>query len=150
MLCALLTDACGGEFLQGQLQGEGGLPEAMATIFVWLRYSSSRQLTWQRNYNTQPRILGEAQARLTQAIAQVLSFALPFLRLSPCSHAPRMPAGVCLLKAPLRRTCASAATCPAKAVFLHRWLHRLLLTRAHCCRRMQTQRVWLRSGSASC
>ncbi len=43
----------------------------MARIFVWLRYSSSRQLTWQRNYNTQPRILGEAQARLTNAIAQV-------------------------------------------------------------------------------
>jgi len=43
----------------------------MAKIFVWLRYSSSRQLTWQRNYNTQPRILGEAQTRLTNAIAQV-------------------------------------------------------------------------------
>lgn len=51
--------------------GHGGQAEAMATIFVWLRYSSSRQLTWQRNYNTQPRILGEAQARLTHAIAQV-------------------------------------------------------------------------------
>ena len=45
--------------------------DAMARIFVWLRYSASRQLTWQRNYNTQPRILGEAQARLTNAIAQV-------------------------------------------------------------------------------
>lgn len=55
---------------QGNLLGEGGLPEAMATIFVWLRYSSSRQLTWQRNYNTQPRILGHAQERLTNAIAQ--------------------------------------------------------------------------------
>ena len=43
----------------------------MAKVFVWLRYSASRQLTWQRNYNTQPRILGEAQARLTNAIAQV-------------------------------------------------------------------------------
>mmetsp|Transcript_20854 Transcript_20854/g.62756 ORF Transcript_20854/g.62756 Transcript_20854/m.62756 type:complete len:1085 (+) Transcript_20854:1468-4722(+) len=55
---------------QGQMVGEGGLAEAMATIFVWLRYSSSRQLTWQRNYNTQPRILGEAQNRLTHAIAK--------------------------------------------------------------------------------
>ena len=52
------------------MAGAGGLPEAMATIFVWLRYSSSRQLAWQRNYNTQPRILGEAQNRLTHAIAQ--------------------------------------------------------------------------------
>lgn len=57
--------------------GEGGLAEAMATIFVWLRYSSSRQLTWQRNYNTQPRILGEAQNRLTHAIARVNTLSLP-------------------------------------------------------------------------
>jgi hypothetical protein len=57
--------------LQGQMLPEGGQAEAMATIFVWLRYSSSRQLTWQRNYNTQPRILGEAQSRLTHAVAEV-------------------------------------------------------------------------------
>ena len=43
----------------------------MASIFVWLRYSSARHLTWQRNYNTQPRILGEAQAKLTHKIAEV-------------------------------------------------------------------------------
>ncbi|KAF8067212.1 R1 [Scenedesmus sp. PABB004] len=43
--------------------------EAMADIYVWLRYSASRQLTWQRNYNTQPRILSAAQARLTHTIA---------------------------------------------------------------------------------
>lgn len=52
-----------------------GSPEevegAMAAIFVWLRYSSARHLTWQRNYNTQPRILGEAQAKLTHKIAEV-------------------------------------------------------------------------------
>ncbi len=62
---------------QGQMVGEGGPAEAMATIFVWLRYSSSRQLTWQRNYNTQPRILGEAQNRLTHAIAQVVRLSAP-------------------------------------------------------------------------
>lgn len=45
--------------------------DAMARVFVWLRYSASRQLTWQRNYNTQPRILGEAQKRLTDTIAKV-------------------------------------------------------------------------------
>ena len=44
----------------------------MASIFVWLRYSSARHLTWQRNYNTQPRILGEAQAKLTHKIAEVI------------------------------------------------------------------------------
>lgn len=27
----------------------------MARIYVWLRYSAVRQLTWQRNYNTQVR-----------------------------------------------------------------------------------------------
>ena len=47
--------------------------KAMATIFVWLRYSAIRQLTWQRNYNTQPRILGAAQERLTHKISDVYS-----------------------------------------------------------------------------
>ena len=45
--------------------------ENLAAVYVWLRYSSARKLTWQRNYNTQPRILGEAQRRLTEAIAKV-------------------------------------------------------------------------------
>lgn len=35
--------------------------DGMADIYVWLRYSATRQLTWQRNYNTQPRILSAAQ-----------------------------------------------------------------------------------------
>jgi hypothetical protein len=53
------------------VQGPGeDVTDAMARIYVWLRYSSSRQLTWQRNYNTQPRILGEAQKRLTDTIAK--------------------------------------------------------------------------------
>jgi hypothetical protein len=39
-------------------------------IYVWMRYSAIRQLTWQRNYNTQPRILGGAQERLTHKIAE--------------------------------------------------------------------------------
>jgi alpha-glucan, water dikinase len=43
---------------------------AMAAIYVWLRYSATRHLTWQRNYNTQPRILSAAQARLTSTIAR--------------------------------------------------------------------------------
>ena len=43
---------------------------AMAELYCWLRYSSIRQLTWQRNYNTQPRILSAAQERLTSSIAQ--------------------------------------------------------------------------------
>ena len=54
---------------------------AMASIFVWLRYSSARHLTWQRNYNTQPRILGEAQAKLTHKIAEVR------LCMCPCTTA---------------------------------------------------------------
>ncbi|EFJ44707.1 hypothetical protein VOLCADRAFT_118653, partial [Volvox carteri f. nagariensis] len=42
---------------------------AMSRIFVWLRFSATRHLTWQRNYNTQPRILSAAQERLTNAIS---------------------------------------------------------------------------------
>ncbi|KAG1681344.1 hypothetical protein FOA52_007392 [Chlamydomonas sp. UWO 241] len=47
--------------------------DAMAYVYVWLRYSAIRQLTWQRNYNTQPRILSAAQERLTNAIASAHS-----------------------------------------------------------------------------
>ncbi len=54
------------------VQGHHDNPDdAMARVFVLLRYSSMRQLTWQRNYNTQPRILGAAQQRLTEVVAQV-------------------------------------------------------------------------------
>jgi len=42
---------------------------ALSTVFVWLRYSAARHLTWQRSYNTQPRLLGEAQQRLSRALA---------------------------------------------------------------------------------
>ena len=76
-----------------------GSPEdvegAMASIFVWLRYSSARHLTWQRNYNTQPRILGEAQAKLTHKIAEVSPFAnCCFSRFQPtlkCLHVFQLP-----------------------------------------------------------
>ena len=43
--------------------------EALALLFVWLRYSSVRQLSWQRNYNTKPRELSHAQDRLTLKLA---------------------------------------------------------------------------------
>jgi hypothetical protein len=76
-----------------------GSPEdvegAMASIFVWLRYSSARHLTWQRNYNTQPRILGEAQAKLTHKIAEVPPFAnccfSQFHRQLKCLHVFQLP-----------------------------------------------------------
>ena len=47
----------------------GAAARSMATLFVWLRYSAARHLTWQRNYNTQPRLLGSAQDRLSSALA---------------------------------------------------------------------------------
>jgi alpha-glucan,water dikinase len=58
------------DVLQGRYEP---MEKAMATIYVWLRYSATRQLTWQRNYNTQPRILGAAQERLTHKISEVYS-----------------------------------------------------------------------------
>jgi alpha-glucan,water dikinase len=58
------------EVVGGVLEGRHPDAEAaMARVFVWLRYSAIRQLTWQRHYNTQPRILGAAQERLTHALA---------------------------------------------------------------------------------
>ncbi len=44
--------------------------DALALIFVWLRFSFIRQLDWQRNYNTQPRELGHAMDRLTLKLAE--------------------------------------------------------------------------------
>ncbi len=49
----------------------GGNPEGLGLLFVWLRYSALRQLTWQRNYNTKPRELSHAEDRLTLRIAEV-------------------------------------------------------------------------------
>lgn len=43
--------------------------DALALLFAWLRYSSTRHLDWQRNYNTKPRELGHAQDRLTARLA---------------------------------------------------------------------------------
>lgn len=45
--------------------------EALALLFVWLRFSAIRQLTWQRNYNTKPRELSHAQDRLTRKLASL-------------------------------------------------------------------------------
>ncbi len=47
------------------LEGARGNAEALAQLYVWLRFSAIRQLTWQRNYNTKPRELAHAQDRLT-------------------------------------------------------------------------------------
>ena len=43
--------------------------EGLALLYVWLRFSAMRQLTWQRNYNTKPRELAHSQDRLTQKLA---------------------------------------------------------------------------------
>ena len=64
-------------------QVDGSL-EGMALLFVWLRFSAVRQLTWQRNYNTKPRELSHAEERLTQKLAATFRqepAARPWLRL---------------------------------------------------------------------
>jgi len=53
------------------LERIGGKEEGFALIFVWLRYSSLRQLDWQRNYNTKPRELSHSQDRLTRRLASL-------------------------------------------------------------------------------
>ncbi|QDZ23333.1 alpha-glucan water dikinase [Chloropicon primus] len=59
-------NACS-ELIRGVMDGHFGddRTRGFSTLFIWLRYSSMRQLTWQRNYNTQPRILAGAQENLT-------------------------------------------------------------------------------------
>ena len=46
-------------------------PEGLAILFVWLRFSAIRQLTWQRNFNTQPRELSYTMDRLTQRLSEI-------------------------------------------------------------------------------
>ena len=48
-----------------------GNPDGLALVYVYLRFSALRQLTWQRNYNTKPRELAHAQERLTQKITEI-------------------------------------------------------------------------------
>jgi len=48
-----------------------GSLDGLALLYVYLRFSAIRQLTWQRNYNTKPRELAHAQERLTQKIAAI-------------------------------------------------------------------------------
>lgn len=45
--------------------------DGLALVYVWLRFSAIRQLTWQRNYNTKPRELAHAQDRLTRKLAEI-------------------------------------------------------------------------------
>ncbi len=44
------------------LEGVEDDEEALALLFAWLRYSATRQLDWQRHYNTQPRELSRARS----------------------------------------------------------------------------------------
>lgn len=60
------------DMIDGLLEGRHTditLSDGLARIYIWLRYSATRQITWQRNYNTKPRDLAHAQDRLTQCIA---------------------------------------------------------------------------------
>jgi len=45
--------------------------DGLALLYVWLRFSAIRQLTWQRHYNTKPRELSHAQDRLTNKLAEL-------------------------------------------------------------------------------
>ena len=55
-----------------QLMDEvGDQRDGWVTLFVWLRFSAIRQLTWQRNYNTKPKELSHAQDRLTLKLASL-------------------------------------------------------------------------------
>ena len=37
-------------------------------FYIWLRYSFTRQLTWQKSYNTKPKDLQHAQVCLTDEL----------------------------------------------------------------------------------
>jgi hypothetical protein len=62
----LIQDNSGNRGVQGVHED---VPRAAAAVYVWLRYSATRALTWQRSYNTQPRQLSSAQSHLVSTIA---------------------------------------------------------------------------------
>ena len=47
----------------------------MVYIYIWLRYSFSKQLTFQRRFNTQPRQLQGAQIQVTNEICEQYKYA---------------------------------------------------------------------------
>ena len=49
------------------------LNQYSAYLFIWLRYSFNRQLTWQKSYNTKPKDLQWAQVTLTDEICGLYS-----------------------------------------------------------------------------
>lgn len=53
------------------LDGVQSDPDGLALLFAWLRYSATRHLDWQRNYNTKPRELSNSQDRLTARLASI-------------------------------------------------------------------------------
>ena len=46
-------------------------PDGLALMFAWLRFSQTRQLDWQRRYNTKPKELSHSQDRLTMRLAAI-------------------------------------------------------------------------------
>eukprot|EP00899_Mesostigma_viride_P015827 jgi/Mesvir1/24245/Mv10949-RA.1 len=72
-LCyALLQDIRSGRFAASAGTDAGdAVSYAMAAVLCWLRYSASRQITWQRKYNTHPRLLADSQERLTTCLTQM-------------------------------------------------------------------------------
>ena len=51
------------------IEQNGASRDGWANLFVWLRFSAIRQLTWQRNFNTKPKELSHSQDRLTLKLA---------------------------------------------------------------------------------
>ena len=45
-------------------------------LFLWLRYSYTKQLSWQRNFNTKPRELAHSMNRLTETITSKICYLL--------------------------------------------------------------------------
>ena len=64
--CRAQTDLLGSFCVQGLLEsvvGKSDFEESLTAILTWLRFSSARLLTWNRNYNVKPREISAAQVR---------------------------------------------------------------------------------------
>ena len=69
--CKAHTDLPCPSCVQGLLEsvvGKSDFEESLTAILTWLRFSSARLLTWNRNYNVKPREISAAQARSSAAV----------------------------------------------------------------------------------
>jgi hypothetical protein len=92
----------------------------LRALYVWMRYSAVRAITWQRNYNTQPRCVCQPRTRPSSPLQHPCEpppSTLTYLALGE-AHTWRHPTGVCGMRVRLPSPARAADACVGGAVAL--------------------------------